>query len=126
MYAHTTSLVVSTDRRLFHIIMRQPPRPGKRRKPPVEEMPSALSVEVISLIQRGGRTTKKRIVEGMVFDSLAPLFDDDVLPASGSQSNPSTLADNALERPSTPTDDASEEPSPEAPSHSVSVSFFHL
>ena len=102
------------------IAMPQPSRPrtGKRKKPP-EEVPSSLSLEVVSLVRVGssrGRATKKRIVEKFDFDPPSspitfPDYDDDnTPPAPGSQVDPLNS-----------TDDESVKHISNAASHSVSV-----
>ena len=76
------------DRRLCLSSMRQPSRASKRKRPP-EEMPSSISLEVISVIRRGGRITKKRVIKKKDFDPRASpiIFSDDHIP-SASDSQP--------------------------------------
>lgn len=84
------------DRRLSLVRMPRQPRGSKRKRPP-EEMPSSHTLEFSSHIRRGDSVVRKRTVEKMDFhavDSLIVFPDDDVLPAPGSQSDPSTLADD--------------------------------
>jgi len=109
--------------------MPRQPRTSKRKRPP-EEVPSSISLEVISLVQKGGRITKKRVFEKTGFDPRAsPLTfpDGAVLPAPFTFPN-----DDALPTPSsqvdssTPVDGVFKEPSPDATSRSVSVRFFCL
>jgi len=114
-------LALPADRRLCHIIMPQPPRRGNKRKRPPEELPSSVSLEVVSLHRQGGRIVKKRVVEKM--ERPPPItLPNAVLPALGLQAGPSIPADNILDEPF-PTDNT-RKASPEATSRSVSVSFF--
>ena len=115
---HGPPLVAVTDRRsaptqLSSLAIMPKSRSNKRKRPP-EERPSSISLEVISLVQRGNRFVKKRVIEKTDFDPRAPPItfpDDDVLPAAAPPADPSSFAD------------ASSETSPNATSRSVSVRF---
>lgn len=114
------------DRRLCLVIMRQPP-PAKKRKRPLEEVPSSLSLEVISLVRRGGRVTKKRVIEKRDFDPRAsPVIfpNDEILPTPSSQARHAAPTPHSRAVPSTPVGGTSKEPLPDATSRSVSVSCF--
>ena len=132
--------------------MRQPSRASKRKRPP-EKVPSAVSLEVISVVLRGNRgRTKRRIVEKMDLkpqDSSPTFPTNNAPPTPDSQPDPSTPTNNVYkpserayraskgpskpanvsEDPSGPEEDASEEladDESETTSRSVSVSFFHI
>lgn len=97
------------------------PKPSRRpkRKRPIEEIPSSVSLEVISLVRQGGRITKKRIIEKTEFDPRAsPIIfpDDDVLPAPNFEADPLTPKEMLR-------DNESEGLVQDAASCSVSVSF---
>ena len=93
-----------------------PQRSNKHKRPPLE-LPSSLSLEVISLVRRGGsHPTKKQVVEKLDLEPpVSPITfpDDDVLPAPSPPEDPSDH-----------TDDVSAEPSSDTMSRSVSVSVF--
>ena len=60
-------------------------------------MPSSQTLEFVSHIWHGDSVIRKQTVKKMDFhvvDSLIVFPDDNVLPAPGSQSDPSTLPDN--------------------------------
>lgn len=106
--------------------MRQPSL-AKKRKRPLEEVPSSLSLEVVSLVRRGGHVTKKRVIEKRDFDPRAsPVIfpNDDILPTPSSQARPTAPTPRSRAVPSNPVVDTSKEPSPDAISRSVSVSPF--
>ena len=105
------------DRRSILVIMSQPPqaKPGAKRKRPLEEIPSSISLEVISIVRQDGCRIKKRIVEKTDFDPRASpmnFSDDKIIPVPDLQVDPLL-----------PRDDTSEELPNNITSRSVSVSF---
>ena len=98
---------------------------AKWKKAP-EEMPSSATREVISIARKGGRITKKRIIEATAVDPRAsPLPSPDDTPTSQVDYSQSLRPRAGRARPSNK-QDMSKELSPSGKSCSVSVSAIHV